>query len=103
MGSAVTEDEILNAYALLARREGLFVEPSSAASVAAAIQLGRTGQLARASTVVCISTASGMKDPASAERTLAVDVPVIRPDFDEFRAAVHSVYGERAEAVLRTG
>jgi threonine synthase len=100
MGAAVTEDEILGAYSLLARREGLFVEPSSAASVAAALQLGRAGQLTRSSTVVCISTASGMKDPSTAERTLAVEVPVIKPDFEEFRRAVHAAYGDRADALL---
>jgi threonine synthase len=100
MGAAVSEDEILGAYALLARREGLFVETSAAASVAAALQLGRAGQLTRSSTVVCISTASGMKDPSTAERTLAVDVPVIQPDFDEFRRAVVATYGEPAAALL---
>ncbi|HEY1297788.1 MAG TPA: pyridoxal-phosphate dependent enzyme [Chloroflexota bacterium] len=101
MGAAVSEDEILSAYAVLGRREGLFVEPSSAASVAAALQLGRAGQLTRSSTVVCISTSSGMKDPSTAEAQLAVDVPVIEPDFEEFRRAAGVAYGERAEALLQ--
>jgi threonine synthase len=100
MAAAVTEDEILGAYTLLARREGLFVEPSSAASIAAALQLGRAGLLTPSITVVCISTASGMKDPSTAQNTLGVEVPVIAPDFDEFRRAVHAAYGERADALL---
>jgi threonine synthase len=100
MGAAVSEDEILGAYGVLARREGLFVEPSSAASIAAALQLGRSGQLTRSSTVVCVSTASGMKDPSTAERALSVEVPVIEPDFEQFRRAVRAAYGERAEALL---
>ena len=99
-GAAVSEDEILGAYATLARQEGIFVEPSSAASVAAALQLGRTGQLTRASTVVCISTASGMKDPRTAEQTLAVEVPVIEPDFEAFARAAIDAYGERAARLL---
>jgi threonine synthase len=100
LAAAVSEDEILGAYRRLAGSEGLFVEPSSAASVAAALQLGQAGQLAPGSTVVCITTASGMKDPAVAERTLGHAVPVIAPDFDVFaRVAVES-YGARAEALL---
>jgi len=100
MGAAVSEDEILGAYKLLARREGLFVEPSSAASVAGALQLGRAGQLVRSSTVVCVSTASGAKDPYTAENTLGTDVPVIGPDFEAFRRAACQAYGERAESLL---
>jgi threonine synthase len=99
-GAAVSEDEILAAYARLARSEGLFVEPSSAASVAAALQLGRSGQLTRASTVVCISTSAGIKDPRTAEQTLGVDLPVIEPNFEAFARAVVATYGERAEALL---
>jgi threonine synthase len=100
LAAAVSETEILNAYSLLARQEGLFVEPSSAASVAAALQLGQAGQLTRSSTVVCVSTASGMKDPRTAEATLGTEVPVIEPDFEAFRAAARAAYGERAEALL---
>jgi threonine synthase len=100
MGAAVSEAEILDAYQQLARREGLFVEPSSAASIAAALQLGAAGQLTRSSTVVCVSTASGMKDPRTAEETLGVEVPVIEPDFEAFRRAARAAYGDRAEALL---
>lgn len=100
LGAAVSEDEILGAYRLLARHEGLFVEPSSAASIAAALQLGQAGQLARSSTVVCVSTASGMKDPLTAESQLGDEMPVIEPDFDAFRRAVRAAYGERADALL---
>jgi threonine synthase len=101
MGAAVSEDEILDAYEILARREGLFVEPSSAASVAAALQLGQAGQLVQSSTVVCVSTASGAKDPRTAELTFGSgDVPVIEPDLEAFRRAVLQAYGARADALL---
>jgi threonine synthase len=99
MGVAVGEDEILGAYRRLSQEEGLFVEPSSAASVAAALQLGSSGQLARGSTVVCVSTASGLKDPQTAAQGLA-EVPVIAPAFNEFERTVRSAYGARAEALL---
>jgi threonine synthase len=92
-GAAVSEDEILGAYRQLARQEGLFAEPSSAASVAAALQLGRTGQLAPGSTVVCVMTASGLKDPDTAAAGLP-EMPVVEPDFDTFERAVRDAYGD---------
>jgi len=61
---SVTDEEILEAYRLLARREGLFVEPASAASVAGLIKLGRAGQ--RGGRAVAILTGNGLKDPDTA-------------------------------------
>ena len=63
---AVSDDEILDAYRLLAGREGLFVEPASAASVAGLRKLDREGAL-RGGRVVAVLTGSGLKDPATAE------------------------------------
>lgn len=62
---AVTDDEILDAYRLLARREGLFVEPASAACVAGLLKLGRSGA-ARGGRAVAILTGNGLKDPDTA-------------------------------------
>jgi threonine synthase len=59
--SAVTDREILAAYRLLAREEGVFVEPSSAASVAGLLKT-QTGYRPGA-TVVCTVTGHGLKDP----------------------------------------
>lgn len=60
---AVTDDEIGAAYSFLARREGVFVEPASAASVAGLLKKAGAGQLARGQQIVCILTGSGLKDP----------------------------------------
>jgi threonine synthase len=76
---AVTDRQILASYRLLAREEGVFVEPASAASVAGLLQardedLLRPGQL-----VVCTVTGNGLKDPdwaisgAPAPLTVPVD------------------------------
>ena len=62
---AVTDDEILEAYRLLARKEGLFVEPASAASVAGLLKLGREGRT-RGGRAVAILTGNGLKDPGTA-------------------------------------
>ena len=59
---AVTDREILAAYRRVAR-EGLFVEPASAASVAGMLHLHAEGELPAGSTVVCILTGHGLKDP----------------------------------------
>ena len=59
---AVTDREILTAYRSLAR-EGVFVEMASAASVAGLLQLLEAGELAPGTTVVCVLTGHGLKDP----------------------------------------
>jgi threonine synthase len=62
----VSDDEILEAYKLLARREGIFCEPASAASLAGVIKSVRSGVDLSQSTVVCIVTGNGLKDPSVA-------------------------------------
>jgi threonine synthase len=64
---AVTDEEILAAYRDLARLEGIFCEPSSAASVAGLRHLAATGRLSGDPLVVCVLTGGGLKDPGSAE------------------------------------
>jgi threonine synthase len=57
---AVSDDEILDAYAFLGMNEGVFCEPASAASVAGLLKYGAEG------TVVCVLTGHGLKDPTTA-------------------------------------
>ena len=59
---AVSDREILAAYRRLAG-EGLFAEPASAASVAGLLRLHSNGKLRKGSTVVCVLTGHGLKDP----------------------------------------
>lgn len=61
---AVTDEEILDAYRLLASEEGIFCEPASAASVAGLLQV--KDQVPTGSTVVCVLTGNGLKDPDTA-------------------------------------
>lgn len=68
--SAVTDDEILAAYRALARYEGVFCEPASAASVAGVTKAVAAGELDRDTTVVCVLTGHGLKDPTTAERNV---------------------------------
>jgi threonine synthase len=64
--AAVTDEEILAAYRLLASREGVFVEPASAASVAGLLATAEDGRLPSGSVVVCTVTGHGLKDPDTA-------------------------------------
>lgn len=70
---AVTDEEILEAYRLLANREGLFVEPASAASVAGLLKLARAGRT-RGGRAVAILTGNGLKDPDTAIAEYAPDI-----------------------------
>lgn len=60
----VTDEEILEAYRLLARSEGIFAEPGSIASIAGLIKL--KDKVKEGSRVVCILTGNGLKDPTTA-------------------------------------
>jgi threonine synthase len=77
---AVTDRAILSAYRLLAREEGVFVEPASAAGVAGLLQARAEGTLDAGLRVVCTVTGNGLKDPewaisgAPVPHTIPVDV-----------------------------
>ena len=62
----VTDDEILAAYQRIAREEGIFCEPASAASVAGLIKAAASTDFA-GQTCVCVITGNGLKDPDTAK------------------------------------
>lgn len=64
--TTVTDKEIIEAQKLTARKEGIFVEPASAASVAGIIKLRALGIIDKDETVVAICTGNGLKDPENA-------------------------------------
>jgi len=82
----VSDKQILEAYKLLAVREGIFVEPASAASVAGLLKLARKGYFRRTTNheprttnIVCILTGHGLKDPDRAIKTIKKP-KVVKPD-----------------------
>jgi threonine synthase len=64
--SIVTDDEILEAYKLVAKLEGVFCEPASAASIAGVLKKVKAGKLRDGSVIVCVLTGHGLKDPDTA-------------------------------------
>jgi threonine synthase len=66
---AVTDDEILEAYHLMASEEGIFCEPASATPFAGVLKRVRAGQDFSGRTIVCVVTGNGLKDPDTAMKT----------------------------------
>ncbi|MGL5829804.1 MAG: threonine synthase, partial [Angustibacter sp.] len=60
---AVTDQQILAAHRWLSSREGVFVEPASAAGVAGLLQAHAAGQVSPGQRIVCTVTGHGLKDP----------------------------------------
>ncbi len=94
----VTDDEILTAQKLLARVEGIFVEPASASSIAGLIKLVNSGVIDKGERVVCVTTGHGLKDPdtaiKSSEKPLEVDAEM---------AAIEDALGLMRQQAILTG
>jgi len=73
----VSDDEILDAYKLLANKEGVFVEPASAASVAGILKLNKRNYFKQETKIVCTLTGHGLKDPDRAIKSIVE--PVLLP------------------------
>jgi len=84
----VSDKEIIQAYKILAAKEGVFVEPASAASIAGLLKLAKRNYFTKlrakkfelqTKTIVCILTGHGLKDPDRAIKTIK-EPKVIKPD-----------------------
>jgi len=80
---AVSDEEILGAYRLLAADEGVFCEPASAAAVAGLIKYGPDG----AERIACVLTGHGLKDPDVALEQVGAVVPC-EPELSAIELAV---------------
>jgi threonine synthase len=91
----VTDEEILSAQKMLARVEGLFVEPASASSIAGLIKLVESGVINRDERIVCVTTGHGLKDPDTAvkmsEKPVEVDAEI---------SAVEEVLGLKKQVAI---
>jgi threonine synthase len=82
MIESVTDEEILHAYGLVARLEGLFVEPACAAPIAGLLRAGRRGVIPKGSLVSLTLTGHGLKDPDTAMSQNKIDAQVVEPQVD---------------------
>lgn len=74
---AVSDEEILEAYKLIASTEGVFCEPASAASVAGVIKAYRKGLFKGSEIITCTLTGNGLKDPDTV--IMASEKPIEMP------------------------
>jgi threonine synthase len=86
----VTDDELLSWQAELGRREGIYAEASSLASVAALAKLRKDDRLNVSAVAVALITATGLKDPGVGGA--ADDVPVIEPNVEALERALRDTY-----------
>lgn len=82
----VSDDEIREAYELLAEKEGIFCEPASAASVAGLLKASKKGLLEKDATVVCVLTGHGLKDPNSATVNAELKIKKLPADYDKVKS-----------------
>ena len=82
----VSDDEILEAYRLLASHEGIFCEPASAASFAGLVKVIKRGLNLSDQRVVCIFTGTGLKDPDLAVSSVAAQTIEIEPTVEAVEA-----------------
>jgi threonine synthase len=87
--TTVTDDEILEAYKLLPSKEGIFVEPASAASVAGLLKLAREGYFKEfyGGKIVCVLTGHGLKDPDIALKE-AKEPKILKAELEEVIGAI---------------
>ena len=76
---AMVASEILAAYNMVARLEGLFAEPASTAPLAGLLRMGRNGLIPKGSLVTLTLTGHGLKDPDTAMNQSEVAAPVVEP------------------------
>jgi len=82
----VSDKEILAAQRDLASKEGIFVEPASAASIAGLRKSRELGRIDRSDLVVCVTTGHGLKDPSVVDRIRhpeSYSLNITQPDWIE--------------------
>jgi len=88
----ITENEIMNTLTTLARREGIYSGTTSAVALVAARKLNEEGYMDEDSTVVCVMTAGGLKDPEYITKNFP-DLPEpIEGDWEKFKALMKNRY-----------
>jgi threonine synthase len=83
----VTDEEIIQAQKLLARTEGIFVEPASASSIAGLKKLVENGEVSTDENIVCVATGHGLKDPEITIKACE-KITEIKPNMEAIKKAL---------------
>jgi len=84
---SVSDAEILATQREIARLEGIFCEPASAAGVAGVRKVASEGRLHRSETIVCVLTGHGLKDPDAVQAEEG-SLATVAPEVDAIRSAM---------------
>jgi len=87
----VTDEEIMKVQLELAALEGLYVEPSSAASIAGVRKMREYGQLDSDEKIVCVVTSGGLKDPEATRKNLP-KLDTIDPEWNALLEFLRKAY-----------
>ncbi|PEF11221.1 threonine synthase [Bacillus thuringiensis] len=87
----VSDEEILHAYRLLAKTEGVFAEPGSNASLAGVIKHVQSGKIKKGETVVAVLTGNGLKDPDIAISSNQLDIASVSNDIEQIKDYIKGV------------
>ncbi|HFJ9437037.1 MULTISPECIES: threonine synthase [Bacillus] len=87
----VSDEEILHAYRLLAKSEGVFAEPGSNASLAGVIKHVQSGKIKKGATVVAVLTGNGLKDPDIAISSNTLDIASVSNDIEQIKEHIKGV------------
>lgn len=83
----ISDEEILEAYRMIASREGIFAEPASCISVAGLYKLYQAGLIEKGKKVACILTGNGLKDPDTAVE-MGGEFKALETDFETIEKAI---------------
>ncbi|QWU44754.1 threonine synthase [Bacillus sp. NP247] len=87
----VSDEEILHAYRLLAKTEGVFAEPGSNASLAGVIKHVQSGKIKKGETVVAVLTGNGLKDPDIAISSNKLDIASVSNNIEQIKDHIKGV------------
>ena len=87
----VSDEEILHAYRLLAKTEGVFAEPGSNASLAGVMKHVQSGKIKKGETVVAVLTGNGLKDPDIAISSNTLDIASVSNNIEQIKEHIKGV------------
>ena len=87
----VSDEEILHAYRLLAKSEGVFAEPGSNASLAGVMKHVQSGKIKKGETVVAVLTGNGLKDPDIAISSNTLDIASVSNNLEQIKEHIKGV------------
>ncbi|PKJ55099.1 threonine synthase [Bacillus sp. SN10] len=87
----VSDEEILHAYRLLAKSEGVFAEPGSNASLAGVMKHIQSGKIKKGETVVAVLTGNGLKDPDIAISSNTLDIASVSNNIEQIKEHIKGV------------